>query len=113
MPLVLRSAYLALTAWQIIWFVLLPTPLGPRLAVLGLVAAAPLLLAMRTVMVLNRRGINWVSYLLIPYFLVGVMEAWSNPPQRMAAMVQITLTCACLAAIGLINRQRGRAQPRL
>jgi uncharacterized membrane protein len=34
----------------------------------------------------------WGGYLVVLYFVVGVMEAWSNPPQRFLALLQVGLT---------------------
>lgn len=108
MESLLRGAYLALIAWQLIWHSLLPAPLGAGLIWVGLLAMAPLLLTLRGVLRVDHRGINWASYLLLPYFLVAVMEAWSNAPQQVPALVQLGLVCCCLACIGLINRRRSR-----
>lgn len=109
MTQLLRWAYFALIVWQATWLGYLPDPLGPGLGWLGLVASAPLLLCVRDVWKADPRGINWASYLLILYFLLGVSEAWSSPLQRGPALLQLALVCLCLFAIGVINRRLTRA----
>jgi uncharacterized membrane protein len=108
MPTLLRWCYFLLLAWQALWLGYLPPPSGPGLGVWGLVATTPLLLPLRGVWRTDPRGINWASYLLILYFLLGVSEAWSNPGQRPAALLQLLLVCTCLTAIGVINRRLTR-----
>jgi uncharacterized membrane protein len=108
MPTLLRVAYPALAAWQLVWFLILPAPLGARIPWLAVLAVTPLLLTLRGVISLDVRRIEWASYLLLAYLVVGLVEAWSNPPQRLAAIVQVALVCSCLAAIVMLNRQRGR-----
>jgi len=46
---------------------------------------------------------------LIFYFMLGVGEAWSNPGQRLAALVQVSLVCICFTAVVAINLERKRA----
>ena len=89
--LVLMS-WLALLAWQIAWHGLLPTPFGSRSWVLVLLATAPLLVLTRGVWQGRQRSYFWAMFLVMLYFLVGVMEAWSNADQRIAAIVQLLLT---------------------
>jgi uncharacterized membrane protein len=48
----------------------------------------------------------WAGLLLMLYFTIGVMEAWSNPPQRLPALVQVTLAVFYLFAF----RKRNQAQ---
>ena len=108
MPGLLRWSYLGLIAWQAIWLGYLPEPLGPALGWIGLVITAPLLLTVGGIWQADARGINWASYLLILYFLLGVSEARSNPAQRIPALLQLVLVCTCLTTIGLINYRRRR-----
>jgi uncharacterized membrane protein len=108
MPRLLRWCYVALFAWQAAWLGYLPEPYGPNLGWPGLLIAAPLLLALKGIWQTDPRGINWASYLLILYFLLGVSEAWSAPAQRAAALFQLLLVCFCLVLIGGINRSASR-----
>jgi len=105
-PALLRSAYLALCAWQVVWHALLPAPLGARQVWLGLFALLPLLLPLRGLLHLQPRALPWAGFLLVPYFLIGVTETWSNPLQAGPAGVQLALSVACFGLIALVSRQR-------
>lgn len=109
MALLLRCAYVALIAWQVVWLALLPAPAGAEAPTLAVTAILPLLLPLPGVLRLRPRAITWASYLLVLYFLVGVMESWSNELQRAAALIHLGLVCACLLAIVFVNRQQASA----
>ncbi len=106
----LRTSYLALLAWQWVWHAIVPQPAGSRKIWLAALLTLPLLLTLRGVIRVETRSINWSSYLLLPYVLIGVMEAWSQADQRLVALVQTALVVVCGLSIGLINRQRSRAR---
>lgn len=108
MSLAVRIAYVANLAWQIAWHALLPRPMGSQLPWLALLALAPLLLPLAGVMRLRPRSMTWASYLLLLYFVAGVTEAWSNPPQRLAALVQVVLACSCIAVMTAFSRRRAK-----
>jgi uncharacterized membrane protein len=48
----------------------------------------------------------WAGLLLMLYFTIGIMEAWSNPPQRLPALVQIVLPVFYLFAFKMRNRSQ-------
>ena len=55
---------------------------------------------------------TWGGYVMVLYFVVGVMEAWSNPNERLAAIAQILLTVmyfSCLVLLTQGLRQEIRA----
>ena len=89
-------AYLALLILQPLWHALAPTPLGAESWWLALVATGPLLLPLRGILKGNIRSMTWGGYLLVFYLIVGVMEAWSNPPQRLPALLQTALVIFCI-----------------
>jgi uncharacterized membrane protein len=108
MDLAVRLSYAANLAWQVAWHALLPRPMGSQLPWLALLALAPLLLPLAGVMRLQPRSITWASYLLLLYFVAGVTEAWSNPPQRLAALVQIVLACSCIALMDTFSHRQAQ-----
>jgi uncharacterized membrane protein len=85
---IVGGSYCLLTCWQMVWHGLLPPPMGNRNWVLALLAATPLLLPLRGILAGNLRSMTWGGYLSMLYLVVGVMEAWSNPPQRWPALAQ-------------------------
>ena len=40
----------------------------------------------------GHKALTWGTFLVMMYFIVGVMEVWSNAAQRMPAIVQLALT---------------------
>jgi len=100
------AAYLAVLVWQPVWHWLLPPPMGAANAWLGLIACLPLLIPLRGLLRGNYRSMIWAGLLLLFYFAIGVMEAWSNLPQRFPALVQVMLPPFYLFAFRMRNRQR-------
>ena len=98
------AAYLATLIWQVVWHGLLPPPLGARNTWLALVACLPLLIPLPGLARGNYRSMIWAGLLLMLYLTIGIMEAWSNPPQRIPAMVQVVLVVFYLFAFRKRNR---------
>ncbi len=99
-------AYLALLILQPVWHALVPTPLGAESWWLALVATLPLLLPLRGVLKGNIRSMTWGGYLLVFYLIVGIMEAWSNPPQRLPALLQTVLVTFCIYSMLRFSSER-------
>ena len=99
-------AYLALLILQPVWHALVPTPFGAESWWLALVATLPLLLPLRGVLKGNIRSMTWGGYLLVFYLIVGIMEAWSNPPQRLPALLQTVLVTFCIYSMLRFSSER-------
>ena len=99
-----RWSYFALIALQTAWHALLPAPLGSGSWLLAGVATLPLLLPARGVWRGSLRSLTWAGYLVMLYLVIGVMEAWSNPPQRLPALTQVLLVAAFVASLLLFSR---------
>lgn len=93
------TAYLALLGWQPAWLLLLPPPAGPRSLWLALVATVPLLVPLKGVLEGRLRAMTWGGFLAVIYFVLGVTEAWSNPPMRLAAVFEASLALAYVFAL--------------
>lgn len=96
--------YVALLALQPAWHALLPKPYGAGLWWLGIVAALPLLLPLKGILRGSLRSLTWGGYLLMLYFAIGVMEAWSNPAQRLPALLQTGLVVICFYGVFRFSR---------
>ncbi|NIP16959.1 MAG: DUF2069 domain-containing protein [Xanthomonadales bacterium] len=105
MRTLLIACYLGLFAWQFAWHALLPEPAGSGNWLLATLLALPLLLPAGGVLRAQHAGMTWGAFLVVLYFLVGVMEAWSNPPQRFAALVQVALVAGYVLAAGVLSRR--------
>lgn len=102
---VVAGSYIAVLALQPIWHALLPAPYGASRWWLGLVAAIPLLLPLKGVLKGNVRSMTWAGYLLLLYLVIGIMEAWSNAPQRVPALIQTGLVALCISAMLGFSRE--------
>lgn len=100
------AAYVATLAWQVIWHGLLPPPWGARNTWLALLACVPLLIPLTGLIRGHYRSMIWAGLLLMLYFTIGIMEIWSNPPQRLPAAVQVFLAIFYLFAFKRRNRSQ-------
>lgn len=103
-PLAAMLCYVAIFALQPIWHGLLPAPMGNQSLALTLLSTSPLLIPLGRILLLQVRSMIWGGYLVVLYFVVGVMEAWSNPSQRIPALLQVGL--ALLYVLLLVNMTR-------
>lgn len=99
------GSYLALIALQPTWHALLPEPAGNGNWILALVATAPLLLPLRGLLKGSLRSMTWAGYLVMLYLIIGIMEAWANPPQRLAALAQIVLVVIFVWSVLVFSRK--------
>lgn len=113
--LLIRLCWAGLLLWQLSWHALIPEPAGNSNWILALVAVIPLLPLTPGVMKNQHKSLAWGMFLVMLYFIVGVMETWSNPPQRLPAITQIILTCGFFLGLVLFNRpvrEQAQAQDR-
>jgi uncharacterized membrane protein len=102
-----RWTWLGLILLQPVWLALLPPPAGPGNWVLAAFATAPLLLPLGGVWRGTLRALTWAGYLAMLYLVIGVVEAWANPPQRPVALLQVALVTAFVgSALGLSAASR-------
>lgn len=99
------GSYLALIALQPLWHALLPPPHGAGSAWLALFATLPLLLPLKGVLAGSLRSLTWAGYLVMLYLVVGVMEAWANPAQRIPAMAQVVLVALFVGSVLVFSRR--------
>ncbi len=102
----MTASYLALLALQPLWHALLPRPMGSGNWILGLAAVAPLLLPLRGLLAGSLRSMTWAGYLVMLYLVIGVMEAWSNPEQRIPALAQVLLVVVFTASLLSFSRSK-------
>lgn len=105
-----QGCYLALIGLQVAWHGLLPSPHGADSWALAGLAAAPLLLPVKGVLGGSVRSLTWAGYLAMLYLVIGVTEAWANPPQRVPALLQIGLVAGFVAGTLVFSRRLPRRQ---
>ena len=101
----LTGSYLALLVLQPVWHALLPPPMGTGSWLLAALAAAPLLLPLKGLLTGSLRSMTWAGYLVMLYLVIGVMEAWSNPPQRIPALLQTLLVVIFVVSALVFSRK--------
>ena len=104
----LAAAYLALIALQPARHALLPAPRGANSWLLACLATIPLLLPVKGVVTGSLRSVTWAGYLVMLYLVIGITEAWANPPQRIPALLQVGLVAVFVAAALKFSRSRPR-----
>ncbi|NND45328.1 MAG: DUF2069 domain-containing protein [Xanthomonadales bacterium] len=92
-------SWLLLAGWQVTWHLLLPEPSGNRSAWLAALAALPLVALAPGILGNRERSRYWSMFLVMLYLVIGIVEAWANPPQRVAALVQVALCLAYVAGL--------------
>jgi uncharacterized membrane protein len=102
----LKAAYLALVLLQPLWHALLPPPYGAGNWILAAVATVPLLLPLKGLLGNSLRSMTWAGYLVMLYLVIGIMEAWSNPPQRIPALAQTALVIAFVGSVLVFSRRQ-------
>jgi uncharacterized membrane protein len=102
----LKTAYLGLIILQPLWHALLPSPHGAGSWILAAVATAPLLLPLKGLLANSLRSMTWAGYLVMLYLVIGIMEAWSNPPQRVPALVQTALVIVFVWSVLVFSRRQ-------
>jgi uncharacterized membrane protein len=107
---ILSATYFALIALQPTWHALLPSPWGNNSWVLAVVATVPLLLPLKGVLAGSLRSMTWAGFLVMLYLVIGVMEAWANPPQRVPALAQVLLVTVFVGAMLAFSRSTPRSR---
>jgi len=98
------GSYLALVILQPIWHALLPPPAGSSNWWLAILATLPLLLPLKGLLTGSLRSMTWAGYLVMLYLVIGIMEAWSNPPQRIPALAQTLLVAIFVGSVLVFSR---------
>ena len=100
----MTAAFVAVLAWQLIWHGLLPPPMGSRNIGLAVFACLPLLIPLPGLLRSKYRSMIWAGLFMMLYMTIGIMEIWSNPPQRIPASVQVALAVFYLFAFRTRNQ---------
>lgn len=104
--ILLKTTYLGLILLQPLWHALLPPPYGAGNWLLAAVATVPLLLPLKGLLANSLRSMTWAGYLVMLYLVVGIMEAWSNPPQRIPALAQTALVIVFVGGVLVFSRRQ-------
>ncbi|WP_427501170.1 DUF2069 domain-containing protein [Methylomonas sp. MED-D] len=89
--------FLLLMAWP----TLLAPPKHIPTALVLLVSAGPLLLPMRGLLNRDLKSCTWMSYLSLPYFVHGIIEAYVDPASRTYALTEVGFSLLLCFGAGL------------
>lgn len=106
------TGYFNLLLLMVLWHAWLhPSEYFPTALVL-LFTAVPLLLPLRGMLHGRPSSHLWASFLMMLYFMHGVVEAFVNPAQRIPALLEIALSLTVFLAAALYARwaRAGAAQ---
>lgn len=98
------GAYLALLSLLVIWHAWLHPSLYFPTALVLLVTAVPMLLPLRGLLHGRAQSHLWASFLMLLYFMHGIVEAYVNPLQRAPALAEVALSLAVCVSAALYTR---------
>ncbi len=102
------GGYSGLLTLMVVWHAWLHPPHHfPTALVL---TALPLLLPLRGLLHGRTHSHLWACLLMMLYLMHGVVEALTNPPQRLLAIVEITLSLTVFIAAALYIRRAPAAE---
>lgn len=102
------SGYFALLLLLIIWHgFMFPTDKQPWLIVAFIIA--PLLFPLKGLLDEKPYTYAWTSFLILLYFMHGIVEAWANDEQRIYAVIEVYLSVQIYIGAIYYARLQGRA----
>ena len=96
-------SYFALVVILVVWYGLLSP--APVLLVLLLL---PLVFPLKGLLQRNPYTHAWSSFLILIYFIHGIIEAYANPTVRILALLEILISVSFYTGAVLFARLRGR-----
>ena len=99
-------SYLAILILQPMWHGLMGAPPSRMGWLLAAILSIPLLLPLRGILMGQFRSMTWGGFLLVGYFVIGVMEAWTSPGQRAPALTQVALALLYVGSLVLLARRQ-------
>jgi len=103
------AAWLALIVLQPVWYLWLAPPASGQSWFALLLTLPPLLLPLSALRRNLGRALLWAGIVALFYFCHGIVAAWAVPATRLPALLEVTLCCLLIAAIGARTRALKRA----
>ena len=101
-------SYFALLVLLSLWFTwIAPSKIFPTSLVIFF-GIGPLLFPLRGLLYGKTYTYAWSSFLILAYFIHGVVEAYANPPVRVLAFIEITLSCLFYIGAVMYPKHRNR-----
>lgn len=84
--------FLGLFALLMLRPTLLAPPTTVPIVLVLLLTVTPLLLPMRGLLSGKPKSCAWAGYISLPYFIHGAIETYSNPDERLTAVLEVILS---------------------
>jgi uncharacterized membrane protein len=88
--------FFGLFALLMLWHTVLVPPSQFPVALVLLATVTPLLLPMRGLLSRDRKSCIWMAYISLFYFVHGSTEVYSNPDERLYAVLETVLSLMLL-----------------
>lgn len=95
------AGYFGLFFLMMAWHTLIAPPSQFPTALLLMISAGPLLLPFKGFLNRNLKSCTWMSYLSLPYFVHGVMEAYVTQSLRPWALLEVLFSLLLCFGSGL------------
>jgi len=102
------ASYFALLTLLMLWQTVLAPPQLLPISVVLVLLVGPLLFPLRGLLHGRPYTHAWTSFLVLIYFIHGVVEAYSNPAERLYAGLEILFSVLLYSGSLLYARYRGR-----
>lgn len=102
------TAYFALLILMMLWQTVLAPPQIVPVSVALVLLVGPLLFPLRGLLYGRPYTHAWTSFLVLIYFIHGIVEAWSDPGVRRLASLEILFSVLLYSGALLYARYRGR-----
>jgi uncharacterized membrane protein len=103
------GSYLGLIGWLMLWIMALGDFAREHISLLLLLLVTPLLLPLRGVLAGRDKALVWGTLVSLIYLVHGGMIAWSDPAQRWAGLIELTLSIVYLVSASYFVRWRAEA----
>lgn len=101
-------SYFALLILLMLWQTVLAPPQALPISIVLVLLVGPLLFPLRGLLYGRPYTHAWTSFLVLIYFIHGIVEAWSNPGVRLYAGLEILFSVLLYTGALLYARYRGR-----
>lgn len=102
------GGYFGLLTLLLLWFTWLARPTQMPVSVVLLIFVGPLLLPLRGLLYQRSYTHAWTAFLVLIYFIHGVVEAWANPTERGLASLEIFFSMMLFSGCLLYIRYNAR-----
>lgn len=101
--------YFGLFALTLLWVTVLTPPGRIPTSIMLILFVGPLLFPLRGILNGKPYTHAWTSFLVLLYFMHGVVEAWANPAARWLAITEVLLSLilftGCIFYVRLANQK--------